>query len=123
MGNRTLAYKHFIETNAQFFKDKIVMDVGAGTGILSIFAAKAGAKHVIAIDCSDIAKKAQTIIKNNEFADKISIIQQKVEDIKALPHGIDKVDIIISEWMGYFLLYESMLSSVLFARDKWLKRT
>lgn len=30
------------------------------------------------------------------------------------------MDIIISEWMGYFLLYESMLDSVLFARDKWL---
>jgi hypothetical protein len=30
------------------------------------------------------------------------------------------VDIIISEWMGYFLLYESMLDTVLYARDKWL---
>jgi type I protein arginine methyltransferase len=34
---------------------------------------------------------------------------------------VDKVDIIISEWMGYFLLYESMFDSVLYARDKWLK--
>ena len=34
---------------------------------------------------------------------------------------VDKVDIIISEWMGYFLLYESMLDTVLYARDKWLK--
>ena len=32
-----------------------------------------------------------------------------------------QVDIIISEWMGYFLLRESMLDSVLYARDKWLK--
>lgn len=32
-----------------------------------------------------------------------------------------QVDIIISEWMGYFLMYESMLDTVLFARDKWLK--
>jgi protein arginine N-methyltransferase 1 len=31
------------------------------------------------------------------------------------------VDIIISEWMGYFLLYESMTETVLLARDKWLK--
>ena len=30
------------------------------------------------------------------------------------------MDIIISEWMGYFLLYESMLDTVLYARDKWL---
>lgn len=33
---------------------------------------------------------------------------------------VDKVDIIISEWMGYFLLYESMLDTVLWARDKYL---
>jgi protein arginine N-methyltransferase 1 len=41
-----------------------------------------------------------------------------VEEVQ-LP--VDKVDIIISEWMGYFLLYEAMLDTVLFARDKWLK--
>jgi protein arginine N-methyltransferase 1 len=34
---------------------------------------------------------------------------------------VKEVDIIISEWMGYLLLYESMLDSVLFARDKYLK--
>jgi hypothetical protein len=31
-----------------------------------------------------------------------------------------QVDIIVSEWMGYFLFYESMLDSVIFARDKYL---
>jgi hypothetical protein len=41
-----------------------------------------------------------------------------MEDIE-LP---SKVDIIISEWMGYFLLYETMLPTVLQARDKWLVR-
>jgi protein arginine N-methyltransferase 1 len=44
-------------------------------------------------------------------------LKGKMEQVK-LP--VDKVDIIISEWMGYFLLYESMLDSVLFARDKYL---
>lgn len=34
---------------------------------------------------------------------------------------VDKVDVIVSEWMGYFLFYESMLDTVLYARDKWLK--
>ena len=41
----------------------------------------------------------------------------KVEEI-SLPEGVDKVDIIISEWMGYCLFYESMLDTVLYARDK-----
>lgn len=47
----------------------------------------------------------------------ITLVKGKVEDI-TLP--VDQVDIIISEWMGYFLLYESMLDTVLYARDKWL---
>ena len=40
----------------------------------------------------------------------------------SLPHGIEKVDIIVSEWMGYCLLYETMLPSVIFARDKYLNK-
>ncbi|CAI5481353.1 unnamed protein product [Closterium sp. Yama58-4] len=48
----------------------------------------------------------------------ITVIKGKVEDVE-LPEG-EKVDVIISEWMGYFQLYESMLDTVLFARDKWL---
>jgi hypothetical protein len=48
---------------------------------------------------------------------EITLIKGKLEDV-VLP--VDKVDIIISEWMGYFLLYESMLDTVLLARDKYL---
>ena len=47
----------------------------------------------------------------------ITLIKGKMEEV-VLP--VDKVDIIISEWMGYFLLYESMLDSVLYARDRYL---
>lgn len=48
------------------------------------------------------------------------MLKGKAEEVE-LPDGIDKVDIIISEWMGYCLFYESMLKTVLFCRDKWLK--
>jgi hypothetical protein len=51
------------------------------------------------------------------FNAAITLIRGKIEDV-SLP--VEKVDIIISEWMGYCLFYESMLNSVLFARDKWL---
>ncbi|XP_016133879.1 protein arginine N-methyltransferase 8-B-like [Sinocyclocheilus grahami] len=43
---RTLTYRNSMYHNKHIFKDKIVLDVGSGTGILSMFAAKAGAKHV-----------------------------------------------------------------------------
>ena len=84
-----------------------------------MFAARAGAKHVYAIENAEIAHFAKEIIKRNGFENKITVIKGKVEEI-TLP--VDQVDIIISEWMGYFLLYESMLDCVLFARDKWLNK-
>lgn len=77
---------------------------------------------VIGVDCSSILDQAKEIAKLNGFGeDKIVYIRGKLEEI-SLPPGIEKVDIIISEWMGYFLFYESMLNTVLVARDKWLVR-
>jgi protein arginine N-methyltransferase 1 len=116
---RTKTYMNSIMQNPHLFKDKIVLDVGCGTGILCMFAAKAGAKKVIGIECAEIYHNAVEIVKENGFADTITLIKGKLEDIE-LPDGIEKVDIIISEWMGYFLLYESMLDTVLVARDRWL---
>lgn len=83
------------------------------------FAAKAGAKHVIGVDMSTIIFKAREIVEANGLSDKITLIQGKMEEIN-LP--FPKVDIIISEWMGYFLLYESMLDTVLYARDTYLEK-
>lgn len=79
-----------------------------------MFAVQAGSKHVYAVDQSAIIFKAKQIIRDNNMGDKITFIRDKIEDV-TLP---EKVDIIVSEWIGYFCLYESMLDSVIFARDK-----
>jgi len=115
---RTLTYRNSMINNKHLFKDKVVLDVGCGTGILCMFAKKAGAKHVYGIDMSSIIEHAKTIVKDNGLDKDITLIRGKVEEVE-LP--VEKVDIIISEWMGYCLLYESMLDTVVFARDKWLK--
>jgi len=114
---RTGAYQRAILQNKHLFEGKTVLDVGSGTGILCMFAAKAGAAKVIGIECSEIIHIARKVVKSNNLDDKIEFIQGKAEEV-TLP--VDKVDIIISEWMGYFLLYESMLDTVIFCRDKWL---
>lgn len=46
---RTLTYRNSMYHNKHVFKDKVVLDVGSGTGILSMFAAKAGAKKVFGV--------------------------------------------------------------------------
>uniref|UniRef100_A0A8C9AML3 type I protein arginine methyltransferase n=1 Tax=Prolemur simus TaxID=1328070 RepID=A0A8C9AML3_PROSS len=115
---RTLTYRNSMFHNRHLFKDKVVLDVGSGTGILCMFAAKAGARKVIGIECSSISDYAVKIVKANKLDHVVTIIKGKVEEVE-LP--MEKVDIIISEWMGYCLFYESMLNTVLYARDKWLE--
>ncbi len=62
-----------------------------------MFCAKAGAKHVYAVDNSNIVKKAREIARVNGLDGKITFIQGKAEEVE-LP--VLKVDVIISEWMG-----------------------
>jgi len=93
------------------------LDVGCGTAILSIFCAQAGARKVYGIEASDIVDYASQIVFRNNLQNKITLFKGLVEEI-TLP---EPVDIIISEWMGYFLLYEAMFNTVLCARDRWLK--
>lgn len=82
-----------------------------------MFCAKAGAAHIIAVDNSAIIDKARENIFLNGLSSKITCLRGKIEEVK-LP--VDKVDIIVSEWMGYCLLYEAMLDSVIWARDRYL---
>ncbi|OJK05053.1 hypothetical protein ASPACDRAFT_56454 [Aspergillus aculeatus ATCC 16872] len=114
---RTEAYRDFIYENKHVFKDKVVLDVGCGTGILSMFCAKAGARKVISVDNSNIIDRAKEIIYENGFGDIITCIRGKIEEV-TLP--VPQVDIIVSEWMGYGLLFEAMFDSVIYARDRYL---
>jgi type I protein arginine methyltransferase len=73
---------------------------------------------------SSIINKAKEIVEANGLTSKITLLQGKMEEVEMPQHVMldGKVDIIISEWMGYFLLYESMLDTVLYARDRYLRQ-
>ncbi|KAI7995617.1 putative protein arginine N-methyltransferase 6 [Camellia lanceoleosa] len=114
---RTETYRAAVMQHQNYIAGKVVVDVGCGTGILSIFCAQAGAKRVYAVDASDIAVQANEVVKANNLSDTVIVLHGRIEDVEI----DEEVDVIISEWMGYMLLYESMLGSIITARDRWLK--
>lgn len=79
---RTKAYMRSIINNPHLFKNKIVMDIGSGTGVLSIFAAKAGAQKVYAIENAGISNVSEEIIKKNGLDHIIKVVKGKVEEIE-----------------------------------------
>jgi len=72
---------------------------------------------VYAIEASTLADWTELVIAKNDLSETVKVIKSRVEDVQ-LP---EQVDVIVSEWMGTFLIFESMLESVLYARDRWLK--
>ena len=79
------------------FKDKVVLDVGTGTGVLSIWAAKAGAKKVYAIEADPLsAAKAREAVASAGFSDVVEVVEG-ISTHVTLP---EKVDVLISETVG-----------------------
>ena len=142
---RTAAYRVALEENPSCVHGKKVLDIGCGTGILSMFAARGGASEVVGIDgAADIAAVARANVKHNGFDGTIKIVQGKVEELLAQAGGVandaggtsteedtdpnasnllqpHSFDVLVSEWMGYALLFESMFDTVILARDTLLK--
>ena len=117
---RTGAYLAAIEAHAEELKGKVVLDVGCGTGILSMFAARAGARKVCAVGASGITRHTRRLVRDNGFDDVIEIIRGRMEDL-TYDDITEPVDCVVSEWMGYALFFESMLPSVVDARDRFMK--
>lgn len=131
---RMEAYVRAIERNRSFIEGKVCMDVGTGTGFLAMMCAKlGGAKHVHAVEaCPKIAAVARSLVARNGLTDRVTVHSKPVEKLTredlGLPGGDAGaanseavVDVLVSEWMGFYLVHESMVESVLYARDRFLR--
>eukprot|EP00308_Calcidiscus_leptoporus_P017094 CAMPEP_0119356582 /NCGR_PEP_ID=MMETSP1334-20130426/5153_1 /TAXON_ID=127549 /ORGANISM="Calcidiscus leptoporus, Strain RCC1130" /LENGTH=403 /DNA_ID=CAMNT_0007370655 /DNA_START=69 /DNA_END=1280 /DNA_ORIENTATION=+ len=114
---RTSLYQFAVLENRADFAGKRVVDVGAGTGILSFFAARAGASHVYAVEASGMARNAEKLVAANGLDSVITVLNQRVEEVQL----DERVDILLSEPLGIALVNERMLESYLAARDALLK--
>jgi protein arginine N-methyltransferase 1 len=92
--------------------------MGSGLGLYSIFASKAGAKHVYSIENSKIHKLTRKIVAENLLEQKITVLN--CEDLESLTLPVENIDIIICDWMGVFLFKDSLIKDLIYARDKWL---
>ena len=115
----TLSFKAAIEINSEFFEDKTVLVINNGIGLYSLLCARVGAKKVYSLEPDKTNYKFQKkIVELNRYQKIIEVYNCDVEDI----YNIEKVDIIVCEWMGNFLLSNSFLKKVIYARNKFLAR-
>jgi ubiquinone/menaquinone biosynthesis C-methylase UbiE len=111
---RVMAYKTAIMSKVN---GKSVVDLGCGTGILSLFAAKSGAVHVTAIEESSISIIAKKMFKANKVEGLITLKKGNSKDV-AIP---EKVDVLIHEIIGMDPLDENILAYISDAKKRFLK--
>ncbi|XP_076858338.1 protein arginine N-methyltransferase 2 isoform X2 [Brachyhypopomus gauderio] len=115
---RTETYRQVIVSNSAALRRKVVMDLGCGTGIISLFCGRlAQPAAVYAVEASSVAEHTERLVKLNGCQGVVTVFRSRAETLE-LP---SKVDVLVSEWMGNCLLFEFMVESVLCARDCWLK--
>jgi SAM-dependent methyltransferase len=114
-GARTEAFRRSLASTVK--PGDVVLDVGTGSGILSLLAARAGAARVYAVEETSIATLARELVAANGYSPIVEVIQGDIAGVE-LP---EKVDVLVSEWLGGFGIDEGMLLPVLIARDRWLK--
>jgi SAM-dependent methyltransferase len=96
----------------------VVVDLGAGTGLLSFFALQAGARHVYAIEMSGIADVAAELIEANGFRGRITLIRKNSKRVR-LP---ERCDVLVTETLSTFCFdTENTIEFVADARDRFLK--
>jgi precorrin-6B methylase 2 len=97
----------------------VVLDIGTGSGVLAVALARAGARHVYAVEASDIAAVAARVFKANEVTDRVTLVPGWSRQIE-LP---ERADLLVAEIIGNEPLEEEILETTLDARRRLLKPT
>ena len=95
----------------------VVMDIGAGSGVLSLFACQAGARRVYALEAGQAIEIAREMARHNDVEDRVVLINE-------LSHRTrieEPVDVLVTETLWNFGLGEGILGVVLDARERFLK--
>lgn len=96
----------------------VVADLGAGSGILSLLALRAGAARAYAIEKSPAAALARSLARENGVADRLRVIRGRAKDVR-LP---ERVDVVVTETLGGFVFDEGLLALTADARRRFLRK-
>lgn len=99
-------------------KSDVVLDVGTGTGLLAMLAARAGAGRVYAIDQAEVTQTAANLMKANGLDRQVKVFRGFAQELQL----DEPVTLLISEWLGNFGFVEAMLDDVLAVRDRNLAK-
>jgi type I protein arginine methyltransferase len=95
----------------------VVVDLGAGTGILSLLAAKAGARKVYAVDTNPAVLLLRELAAENDLGDRIEVHDKSSLEL-TLP---EKADVIVSDLRGSTPLHEEHFALIRDARERLLR--
>lgn len=92
----------------------VVLDIGAGTGVFSLLACRAGARRVYAIEPAEAIHTAREIARENGMADRIEFIQGVSTEI----HLPERADVVVCDLRGALPLFQHLVPAVADARAR-----